>query len=180
MTSKPAQALRGGNQKPRVEQGGTLDFLHSPLRPVSSGGEFQSPAGTDDSCLSYNRRSPDLAFFDDQGTLDFAENDCGAQRISAGPKQSGKADTLSAPDFAGSFYNLIGRPFKSSKHLPSSTTQTHLGLVILLQNFVNNEISLEPKPGKLEEISKTLKSTRDRRPCGVSLGEIMTLAGQLH
>ena len=67
------------------------------------------------------------------------------------------------PRTSSVFFKLIVRPFKPAKHLPSSTTQIHLGLVNLLQNLVKNVISLERKPGKLEESFWTLQDMWDRK-----------------
>ena len=49
----------------------------------------------------------------------------------------------------------------------------------MLQFFGDNNMSLTPKPGKLEEIYDGLKDLRDRRSQQATLGEIMALGGKL-
>ena len=87
------------------------------------------------------RRMPNLAFFDNQGTLDSRESHSGS---GLGRR------ALSAPSFVGKLYDLIGRPFKPSKHLPSAVRQVHLGLLNVLEDFHKNELRLEPKEGKIQ------------------------------
>ena len=82
---------------------------------------------------------PSWHFFDDQGTLDFKLSDT----------KAGHKTSISAPSFVGKAYDLVGRPFKPSKHLPSAAKQTHLGLLNNLENLLDG-IALEPKEGKLE------------------------------
>ena len=49
----------------------------------------------------------------------------------------------------------------------------------MLNNFHNNEISLIPKEGKLQEIHKDLMEIRQRSSQKATLGEIMVLGGKL-
>ena len=113
--------------------------------------------------------APSWHFFDDQGTLDFEETSPGSQ------EETG----MSASQFADFVYTLVGRPFKKEKHLPPCSTQVHLGLKNEYKDFQQNEIMLEPKPGKLQEILEALIAFRARDDQLVSLGEIMTTAGKL-
>jgi len=113
--------------------------------------------------------APSWHFFDDQGTLDFE---------TAGPPHPGLPG-LSASEWVDFVYTLVGRPFKKEKHLPPQETESHLGLKNEFKNFQQNEVSLEPKPGKLQELLDILKEFRNRENQLVSLKEIMTIAGKL-
>ena len=113
--------------------------------------------------------SPSWHFFDDQGTLDFETE---------GPPHPALPG-LSASEWVDFVYTLVGRPFKKEKHLPPQATQLHLGLKNEFKHFQQNEVSLEPKPGKLQDILEALIAFRKRGDQLVSLGEIMTIAGKL-
>ena len=112
--------------------------------------------------------APSWHFFDDQGTLDF-EHSLPPHAALPG---------MSASEWVDFVYPLVGRPFKKEKHLPPSSTQVHLGLKNEFKHFQQNEILLEPKPGKLQEILETLIAFRARKDHLVSLGEIITIAGK--
>ena len=109
-----------------------------------------------------------MAFFDDQGTVDFEDITVGKEDVNAG---------MSASNFVGFLYNKVGRPFKPSKHLPPASVQTHLGLQNMLNDFSSNEISLIPKEGKLQELHKDLMEIRQRTSQQATLGEIWCLEG---
>ena len=113
--------------------------------------------------------APSWHFFDDQGTLDFETT------LPPHPALPG----MSASEWVDFVYTLVGRPFKKEKHLPPRATQLHLGLTNEFKNFQQNEISLEPTPGKLQDILEALIACRAREDQLVSLGEIMTIAGKL-
>ena len=93
-------------------------------------------------------------------------------RVTAGVGRS-----LSASAFTSEFYELVGRPFKPSKHLDACGRQVHLGLLYVLDNFFKHQVSLEPKPGKIMEITKELVQMRSEQL--ISLRSVMTLAGKL-
>ena len=106
--------------------------------------------------------APSWHFFDDQGTLDF-ENSLPPHAALPG---------MSASEWVDFVYTLVGRPFKKEKHLPRSATQLHLGLNNEFKQLKQNEISLEPKPGKLQEILEALIAFRAREDQMVSLGKL--------
>ena len=86
---------------------------------------------------------------------------------------------MAASEFVGFIYSLVGRPFRKEKRLPPSKTQVRLGLQNEFKDFQANIVSLEPKPGKLEDIHSALIDIRCRQDQMVSLGEIMVLTGKL-
>jgi hypothetical protein len=49
----------------------------------------------------------------------------------------------------------------------------------MLEQFAEDRVSLEPKDGKVEELTETCKELRERRPQKAALDEIMRLAGRL-
>ena len=113
--------------------------------------------------------APSWHFFDDQGTLDFE---------GAPPGSHGETG-MSSSEFVDFVYTLVGRLFKKEKHLPPCSTQVHLEFKNEFKDFQQNEIMLEPKPGKLQDILEALIAFRARDDQLVSLGEIMTTAGKL-
>ena len=86
---------------------------------------------------------------------------------------------MAASGFVGFIYSLVGRPFKKEKRLPPWKTQVHLGLQNEFKYFQANIVSLEQKPGKMEDIHSALIDIRSNQDQMVSLGEIMVLAGKL-
>ena len=108
-------------------------------------------------------------FFDDQGTLDF-------EGVLQGTHNE---QGMSASELVDFVYKLVGRPFKKGKRLPPSSTQVHLGFKNELTDFQHNEVMLELKPRKLQDILEALLAFRSRDDQLVSLGEIMTTAGKL-
>ena len=99
---------------------------------------------------------PSWHYFDDQGTLDF--------RTAEGDKP-GPREAISAPNFVGAVYELVGRPFKPAKHLPARARQVHLGLANIFEEFANNLVWLEAKEGKLEELH-AICGTQDSSEAG--------------
>ena len=63
--------------------------------------------------------------------------------------------------------------------MPPCSTQVHLGFKNELKDFHHNEVMLEPKPGKPQDVLEALLAFRSRDDQLVSLGEIMTTAGKL-
>ena len=63
--------------------------------------------------------------------------------------------------------------------MPPQATQRHLELKNEFKHFQQNELSLEPTPGKSQDILEALIAFRQRKDQLVSLGEIMTIAGKL-
>ena len=108
-------------------------------------------------------------FFDDQGTLDFHD------RRSDGYHRR----SMTAPDFAGAFCNLVGRPFDAAKRLPAGAIQLHLGLQNNFLDVPSKKIWMEPKPGNIEELTQLCTDLRTRKPQQASLQEITKLAGKL-
>ena len=73
----------------------------------------------------------------------------------------------------------VESPFQKGETLATTGTQLHLGLKNEFRHFQQNEVSLEPKPGKLQDILEALIAFRQRKDQLISLGEIMTIAGNL-
>ena len=117
------------------------------------------------------RKTPSWHFFDDQGTLDFEDSDPLHHRH--------KAPGMGASELVGFFYEKIGRPFKSSKHLPPAQVQTHPWLQGILHFFGDHIISLIPKPCKFEEMYDSLKHLLDRHSQQATFGDDMILWGKL-
>ena len=49
----------------------------------------------------------------------------------------------------------------------------------MLEKFTEDMVSLEPKDGKVEELTEVCRELRERRPQKAALDEIMRLAGRL-
>ena len=126
---------------------------------------------------------PTWHIFDDQGILDFAEGNVGEDGTLSKRPPSGECSSsrnrLTAPDFVSRTYDLVGRPFKPSKHQPAAQRQLHLGLTNVFERLHKNEILLEAKEGKLEELMKACEDILQRGRKKASLKEIMQLAGKL-
>ena len=124
---------------------------------------------------------PSWHYFDDQGTLDFAERQ-GSSRGSLADgnhKKPGGRGAIEASDFVGRLYKLVGRPFKPVKHQPANERQVHLGLLNVFEDMDKQKIWLEAKPGKLEELEEAYLEMVSRRPQVASLRQVMQLAGKL-
>ena len=86
---------------------------------------------------------------------------------------------MNASELAGKAFESVGRPFKESKHLPPAAIQTHLGFQNDFSSFIDSEVSLTPKLGKLLEIRNSLLELRSRLNQKAALNELMKLAGNL-
>ena len=96
--------------------------------------------------------APSWHFFDDQGTLDFRQEDTGAGLQTAPP--STKAHKCKPQAFVQELFKLAGRPFKESKHQEPCQRQVHLGLLNDFLEFQHGSISIKPRVGKINELLK--------------------------
>ena len=66
-----------------------------------------------------------------------------------------------------------------SRILQKRIASIHLGLQNDSRSFINNEVALTPKPGKLAEVRNSLAEIRSMPKQRASLSEITKLTGQL-
>jgi hypothetical protein len=117
-------------------------------------------------------------FFDDQGTLDFAEDE-GRVRNRKVATQTSPRRKCRPQAFVQELLKLVGRPFKESKHQAPCQRQVHLGLLNDFVDFKDGEISIKPRVGKIDELLLVLKDLKTRKPHAASAAEILHLAGSL-
>ena len=123
--------------------------------------------------------APSWHFFDDQGTLDFAEEEGRVRARKAATQTSSKRTGCRPQAFIQELFKLAGRPFKDSKHQAPCQRQVHLGLLNDFIEFKNGNISIKPRVGKIDELVLVLKDLKTREPHTVSAAEILHLAGSL-
>ena len=117
--------------------------------------------------------------FDDQGTLDFIEEEHGSGNRKATTQASSKGAQCRPQPFVQELFKLAGRPFKESKHQAPCQRQVHLGLLNDFIEFQHGSISIKPRVGKNYELILILAEMKAREPRTASATEVLHLAGSL-
>lgn len=123
--------------------------------------------------------APPWHFFDDQGTLDFAEKEGRVGNRKAATQSSPKSARCRPQAFVQELFKLAGRPFKESKHQAPCQRQVHLGLLNDFIEFQNGSISIKPRVGKIGELILILQEMKAREPRNASAAEVLHLAGSM-